>query len=221
MAVYHYTGGVDKSPFHDIHAFKAKATQRIPGITDQGVSQLARQAIEIIRPRHKKYVVAMWGRDIMTEDLEGLWFWGMLTRDQQMLVKSYPLVGGQTLNASDSLERKKALLSSGRHDNINRSVIVTSHDGFLMQRTVVFCQQTDWKQEISDNDAAILLSYRQVRHLLVREDRFTGYNPVTSYSHIPVKDREERATMKDMDYLIRQFRRSNAHSGVDVPPERT
>lgn len=218
-----YTGGV--SPFGDgtmppgdaIRAFVAEVRRRMPSITDHGVNVLVKRACGLVHPRTRNRVVAILGRDILTERPEDMWYWWLLPETTRQAILAHPVVGGSSIRTAEQLGDKLKLMTAMDRSSVNRDVLVVTHRGRQLGRTYVWSQATDWEQDMDPGDVDILLSFRDMGRLFVRADNWSGGLPARAYSHIPVLETHVARTTADISALGRQFSRTHHHQGVSVP----
>lgn len=217
-----YTGGVNPwgdgsiDPRLAIERFVEMLRARRPGITQHGINQTIKRAVGLMEPRSQGLIVAVYGRDIMAEDVTREPFWPLLGEPHRRMLLAHPLHGGAEILPGDDAGVKLAKMHATDRATVNRSVQITRAGDREMSRTYVWSRRTDWEQEMTDADWGILLEYRQAQSRFLRVESDQPWTPVRTYSHIPVRETHIARTSADVRALEREFSRSHHHLGAAV-----
>jgi len=206
-----------RSPFHNIDGFVENLKQAKPEIRTQlQVNQAVKKALRGYKARHKDRVVHLFGADIMTEDLEGIPAWPLITPGEKRRLKDHPIVGGSMIpnDVEGPVRRMLQEELAGRLDRkaINRSVLISPPG---LQQTCVWRAANGWLQEVNDHDYDLILSTPANRRLFRDPDIHGPFVPVRSYD-APGEVIATAHNMREAEYLIRQTRRTPQWRGADV-----
>src|SRR5690606_23529615 len=118
-------------PFHDLPATVDKIRNAYPGITDKGVNQAIKRMLAGYNPRTPGRIVHLFGRDILTDDLETIAAWQWVGDGEKRRVQEHPIAGGEMIpdDVTGVLRkmRQEELAGRGREARayINRSVLIS------------------------------------------------------------------------------------------------
>jgi len=196
MRVLVWTGG--STPFANLPAFVAHVKRTYPGITDRGVSQLVKKALDHYDPGVRGRIVTLFGADIMTADLERIPAWPYLSDDQRRRLREHPHDTGERVNEDDPKLSQLELARTLNRASVNRSALISPPG---LSQTYVWSDATHWQQEMSDTDAALILSIRGTGRLFRDFEAGGAYAPVRSYDVYPVIARHAGNAADLQDYI--------------------
>lgn len=205
--VIEFTGGVN--PWDDIHTFVAMAKSKYPGITSEGINQLAMKTVMAYQARTNR-VKTIYGRDILTADLEQIPAWQYLPDGEKARLEAHPYDGGTKLGAGNVAVAKAEQAGSLNRGGINREALVTPD----LEQTYVFGAHTaiPWVQEVTENDYHTILS-KADRRFFRDPDLHGPYVPVRSYDAYTVIERGSGNNV-DLDHFVKENTRSQQWAGV-------
>lgn len=212
MPTLQYTGG--GSPFEDIKAFEAKVRKQFPGISDYGVQRAIKRAVARKDPLVKGRFVALFGRDIMTDAIEGIPAWSHLPQSMQRRILAHPTSTGERVTEGEDAKITQLELA-GRldHHSVNRSALISPRG---LEQTYVWCMATNWLQEVTPNDYDLIIRQFDLRRLFRDPDRHGLYQDVRSYNEGIVTDTYMARDASDVRQLVRQHSRQQQFGGVDL-----
>lgn len=210
MPKLEYTGGV--SPFQDINAFVAKVRKAHPAITDRGVDQIVKRSVGLVDKRISKRTIALFGRDIMTEDVTTLPVWPHLPKSARQRILDHPIEGGERVDSEQAKVSQLELVGRLDRRSVNRSVLISPRG---LERTYAWSAAHGWTQEVTDNDYRIIVRDFGLRRLFADPDIVGPFVEVRSYD-APVKERHVARDMSDVRALRREFSRTPQFRGVDI-----
>jgi len=198
-----------RSPFHDLPGFVANVRKANPGITDLGVNQAVKRALDGYNPRHSGRIVHLYGSDIMTAQLDSIPAWPMIGDDEKLRLLEHPVDGGEVIppEAEGQVRRmlQEELAGKGKDFRrfVNRSVLISPPS---LRQTYVWRLSNGWMQEVLDADYDLILSTPFNRRLFRDPDIHGIYQDLRSYDAPGiVTSRTEATSIREMEYLQRQM----------------
>lgn len=211
MPILVYSGG--KNPFLNLESFVTHVKKRYPTISQGGINQLVKMEVGKLRPRMPNLYCHLYGRDIMTEDIEDLAIWPYLPPGDQKRLLAHPIVGGMTFDKSDDpMGERMRLIQTLDRASVNRSALI-SLDG--LENSYVWCNRNNWRQEVTEEDKRLILS-SPGRHLFHDEETLGPYIDVRTYSNLKATESFTARDASDVRALQRQFTRKQSWSGSDL-----
>jgi hypothetical protein len=210
-----YTGGFNPWAGKGIEHFVSEIRRRFPNMTDTGLSELAKRMLGEYDPRTHTRTVMLFGRDIMTADVESIPAWDMLAPSAKTRIKEHPHDTGEVPSSGVNEVFKAELLNRLDRRSVNRSVLIEPDD---LDQTYVWrkATATPWVQEVTDGDYFRILRHPSLGPKFQDPDVKGAYVEVTSYTHMQVGERHEARTFQEAAAIQRHYRRQPHYSGVDI-----
>lgn len=205
-----YTGGVN--PHRDLPSFVKKVKTQFPTISERGISQLAKKALDLYDARTGVRSVSVYGEDILTEHPETIPAWPFLEDHEQRRILAHPIASGERLGAGTDKISRLEMANRLDHGSIHRSALVSLAG---LEQTYVWRMRTLWVQEVTPNDYALLLAHPQMRRKLQDPDIHGPVLDVRAYDW-HVTDRHIAHDMADVRALQRHFSRTPQFAGSDI-----
>jgi len=207
--VVEFCGGIN--PWDNIHAFVAWARKKYPGISDRGINQLTMKTVMAYQARTNR-VRTIFGRDILTADLEQIPAWPYLPAGEKARLLSHPYSGGTKLDAGSVAVAREEQAGKLDRSAVNREALVTPG----LEQTYVFSAETPipWTQEVTDNDYHVILGNAD-RRFFRDPDLHGPYIPTRAYDAYPAIERHS-GDKADLKHFVDEHTRKPQFSGVDV-----
>jgi len=202
-----------RSPFHDINGFVANIRAAHPGISDKGVDQSIKRALDGYNPRHSGRVVHLFGADIMAATVEDIPAWPYITAGEQQRILDHPMETGERVDDHDGKVSQLELANRLNRESVNRSVLISPRG---LQQTYVWRLTTNWIQDVTNDDYNLILSEQGNRRLFRDPEIHGPYVDVRSYANPPVLSRMVTADQRDIDAFMRERTHRPSWSGVDT-----
>lgn len=219
MTLVQYTGG--KNPEANPQGFVNHLKKRYPGIEPDDIRALYTRAVMNYRPPSAGTVVALFGNDIMTEDVEKMPWWGNLPPQQRKVLLSHPIDGGVVLEGSGREFLTKLRSSGLTRDQISRESLVSLPG---LENTYVWCNMNTWVVDVSPHDLDVLLRHKGdksrqfVSRIQVIDDHGL-YEYVRPYSRARTVESFRARTVDEIEAIQRDQSRKDLYHGIDTVKE--
>jgi hypothetical protein len=190
-------------PDKDLEKFRAACLRRFPAASEIEIGHLYRRSVLSHDTPHKGRIVALFGQDIMTEDLEAHPLWPLFGLMNQNRLKSFPHDRGATIEGESISERaasRMTLLQHGMSGQVNRSVLVSPSG---LKESYVFSKRTQWSQEVREDDWNLICQHPGIRKKFQVFEDVGGLVIYRAYSSFRPSERIAVNNTDDMKALIR------------------
>lgn len=210
-----YSGGVN--PFINLPAFYVHCKRRYPNLSDIEFQRLLKIACGRRQQRIPGLNASLFGRDIMTDDVESINSWQYLLPGDKRRVMQHPVSGGEKADHEKGKVAKLEMLGKMNRKAVNRSVLI-SLDG--LELTYVWCRQNGWEQDVLLTDWELIRTQSPATASRFHNVSELGpYVDVRTYGNAHVIERHEARTRDEMVALLKDHSRKPQWSGVNTPKE--
>lgn len=215
MPVIAFSGGVN--PFLNLPSFYVHCKRKYPNLSDVEFARLVKIACGSRRQRIPGMTVTLFGRDIMTDDLESIPAWPYLLPGDKRRIQQHPNVGGEQASHEKGKIAKLELLGKMNRGAVNRSVLI-SPDG--LEHTYVWSKRTGWEQDVTQHDWELIQTSSPTTAARFHDVSTLGpYVDVRTYGNAHVIERHEATTTKEAAAIMRSQRRTPQWSGHSTSKE--
>lgn len=218
MAKVVYTGL--KNPAQDHQGFIKAVRNKYSNISTYDLEVFYTRAVMLAQPPATSR--ALFGRDILSDDVQSLPWWKYLSRHYQRLILSHPVDSGLVLN-NGVADVKRAISYKGgeQRKGISRRSLISIPG---LENTYIWCKMGSWEQDVSPHDLKIIRSaqngkMREFNRSIRVVDEDGPYEYVRPYGNAHVRERYQARTVDDINALFRDQSRKEVFPGFDANKE--
>lgn len=197
-------------PHRDIDGFVARLRHARPDFTDDDIVRAVRRGNASYKPRHPQSHWQLFGRDILTTDLQSLGVWPLLHAWWQRNLGRFPLEGGEVIGGEGAAQHLQAAISSyGVHRINRRSLLIPAG----LAQSYVWTRGNAWIQDVADGDVAVLRSTPIVNQCFRSAANADGAVTARTLEY-GARDRHTFASFDDLEAFRRDEERTPQWTGV-------
>lgn len=216
--IVQYTGL--KSPAQDHKGFVKAVREKYSNISTHDLQTFYTRAVMLAQPPSSSR--ALFGRDILSDDVQSLPWWKYLSNYYRRLILSHPIDSGLKLD-NGLIDVKKAISYKGgeQRQGISRSSLISVPG---LENSYVWCKMGSWEQDVTPHDLRIIQSatkgkMREFNRSIRVIDEDGLYEYVRPYGNAHVRERYQARTVDDIEALFRDQSRKELFPGYDASKE--
>ena len=216
--IVQYTGL--KSPAQDHKGFIKAVREKYSNISTHALQTFYTRAVMLAQPPSSSR--ALFGRDILSDDVQSLPWWKYLSNYYRRLILSHPIDSGLKLD-NGLIDVKKAISYKGgeQRQGISRSSLISVPG---LENSYVWCKMGSWEQDVTPHDLRIIQSatkgkMREFNRSIRVVDEDGLYEYVRPYGNAHVRERYQARTVDDIEALFRDQSRKELFPGYDASKE--
>lgn len=216
MPQVQYTGR--RNPAHDPEGFIRKLKKHYPGISDFDIRTFYTRAVMLAQPPAGSR--ALFGADILSENVESLPWWKTLAPTYQRMILSHPVDKGIITSGIEDVNRALRVGGQSR-DGISRRSLISVPG---LENTYIWCKMNSWIQEVTTHDLNIIRSRREgpMRDFNLSIRVIDEYGPsgyVRPFGNAHVRERLVARTVQDISDIFQDQSRKDLYGGVTLHKE--
>lgn len=216
--IVQYTGL--KSPAQDHKGFIKAVREKYSNISTHDLQTFYTRAVMLAQPPSSSR--ALFGRDILSDDVQSLPWWKYLSNYYRRLILSHPVDSGLKLG-NGLVDVKKAISYKGgeQRQGISRSSLISVPG---LENSYVWCKMGSWEQDVTPHDLRIIQSatkgkMREFNRSIRVIDNDGPYEYVRPYGNAHVRERYQARTVDEIEALFRDQSRKELFPGFDASKE--
>lgn len=208
-----------RNPAENPKAFVEAIRKRYANISTEDIQGMYTRAVMLAQPPVDSMSVVLFGRDILSDDVQSLPWWPYLSQRNKNAILAHPVATGVAVEGL--AQAKQAMRMVGGRAGVSRESLVSLKG---LENTYVWCKLTSWKQDVSPRDLDLILSQKDpkarkfVRSLRVIDDH-GPYAYVRPYGEALVRERFPVRTGDDFNALVRDQTSTKQFHGFDAIKE--
>jgi hypothetical protein len=197
-------------PHRDIEAFVAAVKRARPDYSDKQVVETVRRGNATYKPRHRGSHWQLFGRDILTDDLQSLPAWPYIDAWWQKHLPLFPVNGGEMIAGETAAMTLQAAIDGyGVHRINRRSLLIPAG----LSQSYVWTRANAWVQDVADADVAILRATPMINQCFRSAEQASG--PVTARTYeFAEGERHRFRSFDDLEAFRKDDERKTQWTGV-------